>query len=129
MRRAIVHFEGEGAGAGEMSWGQLELWGAMQRQRTRMPLPNIQTLRPGTTVDDVADWLRYIMSRHQAMRTRIQPQPDRPPRQVLYQSGDISIDIVEAGDDDPALVAQQLLEWRDRYVELDFDFAAEWPVF
>lgn len=129
MKQMLIHFAGEGSGVAEMSWGQLEIWGAMQRQRTMMPLPLIEPLAPGTTLEDVAVWLRYLLSRHQAMRTRLEPQPDGPPRQVLSSSGTIAIDVVEAGDDDPADVAQRMLEWRDQYVERDYDVAREWPVF
>src|SRR5688500_9746774 len=129
MEQMLIHFAGEGSGVAEMSWGQLEIWGAMQRQRTMMPLPLIEPLAPGTTLQDVADWLRYLLSRHQAMRTRLEPRPDGPPRQVLHSSGTIAIDVVEAGDDDPADVAQRMLEWRDQYVECDYDVAREWPVF
>src|SRR5690349_406210 len=113
MRQMVVHFEGEGSGVAELTWGQLEILGAMRRQATRMPLPVIEPLPPGTTVDSVADWLRYLMGRHQAMRTRLRYRPDGPPLQVLYASGDIAIDLVDAGDEDPADVAQRMLEWRD----------------
>lgn len=124
----MVHFAGEGSGVAEMSWGQLEIWGAMQRQRTWMPLPSRHPLPPGTTVDDVADWVRYVMSRHQTMRTRLRLRfrPDGPPQQVLHGSGEIAMDLVEAGHQDPIQVAKMMI---DRYVEHDFDFAQDWPIF
>lgn len=125
-RQLIVHFAGEGSGVAEMSWGQLEIWGAMQRQRTWMPLPAVVPLPPGVTVDDVADWARYVMSRHQTMRTRLRFRPDGPPQQVLYGSGDLAMDVVESGRQDPAQAAQMMV---DRYVEHDFDFARDWPIF
>lgn len=122
----MVHFDGEGSGVAEMSWGQLEIWGAMQRQRTWMPLPAMELLPAGTTVDDVADWVRYVMSRHQTMRTRLRFRPDGPPQQVLHGSGDIAVDVVESGRQDPAQVAQVMV---DRYVEHDIDFVRDWPIF
>jgi hypothetical protein len=125
----LVHFAGEGSGVAELSWGQREILGAMRRQGTRMPLPVIDPLPPGTTVEGMADWLAYVMGRHQVMRTLIQPRPDGSLCQVLHGEGDIAMDLVDAGDDDPADVAQRMLDWRDRYVEEDYDFATEWPIF
>jgi hypothetical protein len=125
MSRVTVHFAGEGSGVAELTWGQLELWGAMRRQRTWMPLPVREPLPSGTTLDEMAGWLRYVMSRHQAMRTRLALRPDGPPRQVVHGSGDIAMDVVEAGDEDPVAVAQRTV---DRFVFRDFDFEREWPV-
>lgn len=101
----------------------------MRRQQTMMPLPLIEPLAPGTTLDDVADWLRYVVGRHQALRTRLRLRPDEPPQQVLHGSGEMAIDLVEAGGEDPFEVAQRQLEWRDRYIEVDYDVEREWPLF
>lgn len=126
VRQMTVHFTGAGSGVTEMSWGQLEIWGAMQRQRTWMPFPVAQPLPPGTTVDDVADWVRYVMSRYQTMRTLLQFRPDGPPQQVLHGSGDIAVDVVESGREDPAWVAQMMI---DRHEAHNIDFARDWPIF
>ncbi|MGN9908998.1 condensation domain-containing protein [Phytohabitans sp. LJ34] len=126
MRRMMVRFDGEGAGEADLSWGQLEILAAMERQGTWMPLPDRQPLPAGTTVEDVADWLRFLMSRHQALRTRLRFPADGAPRQVVHGSGEIAIDVVEAGAEDPIVVAQRMV---DLYVNFDFDFARDWPVF
>jgi hypothetical protein len=126
MRRMVVHFAGEGSGVAELSWGQLEILGAMERQRTWMPLPVRQPLPAGTTLEDVGEWLRYLMNRHQVLRTKLRYAAGRPPCQVLHASGDIAVDVVEAGDEDPVHVAQRMI---DRYVDHDFDFARDWPIF
>jgi Condensation domain len=125
MDQVLIHFAGEGSGVAELTWGQRELWGAMQRQGTWMPLPIREPLPAGTTVEDMAEWLRYVMSRHQTIRTKLAYRPDGPPRQVVHGSGDIAMDVIEAGDEDPAAVAQRTI---DRYVDQDFDFARDWPV-
>jgi hypothetical protein len=126
MGQMVVHFAGEGSGVAELSWGQLEILGAMERQRTWMPLPHRQPLPAGTTLADVADWLRYLMARHQVLRTRLRLAGDGPPSQVLHGSGDIAVDLVEAGEEDPATVAQRIV---DQQVEHDFDFGRDWPIF
>jgi Condensation domain len=126
MSRMVVHFAGEGSGVAELSWGQLEILGAMERQRTWMPLPDKQPLPAGTTLEDVAEWLRYLMNRHQVLRTRFRFSADGQPCQVLHASGDIAVDVVEAGDEDPVDVAQRMI---DRYEKHDFDLARDWPIF
>jgi hypothetical protein len=122
----VVDFAGEGSGVAELSWGQLELLGAMQRQRTWMPLPDKQPLPAGTTLEDVAEWLRYLMNRHQVLRTRLRFPADGQPCQVLHASGEIAVDVVEAGDEDPVDVAQRMI---DQYERHDFDLARDWPIF
>ena len=128
MGRMVVHFAGEGSGIAELSWGQLEILGAMERQRTWMPLPYSQPVPAGTTVEDIADWLRYLMSTHQVLRTRLRFSVDGPPRQVLYGSGEIAVDVVEAGDEDPLGVAQRMVDRHVEYFEHEFDFARDWPI-
>lgn len=129
MRQMLVRFEGDGSGVGELSWGQREILDAMRRQRTMMPLPFTEPLPPGTTLHDVADWLRYLMSRHQAMRTRLHRRPDGTWYQVVHSSGELAIDLVEAGDEDPAEVIDRHVTWRHRWVEEEYDLAGDWPVF
>jgi hypothetical protein len=123
--RILVPFEGEGAGVGEMTWGQRELWGGMVRQRSWMPLAFVRPLPPGTTVGDVAAELCFVMSRHQSMRTLLRMRPDGPPCQVLHGRGEVALEIVHADDADPAQVAEQT---RQRLWDTEYDFEREWPV-
>lgn len=128
MRRMVVRFAGEGSGVADLSWGQREILGAMQRQRTWMPLPDAQPLPAGTTLADVADWVRYLMGTHQVLRTKLRFGADGSVQQVLYGSGDIAVDVVEAGDEDPADVAQRVVSRYERYFEHEFDLARDWPI-
>jgi hypothetical protein len=126
VERIAVPFAGEGQGEDELSWGQLDIWIAMERQHTWMPLNAVMPLPSGTTVEDVAADLRYLMSRYQSMRTRIRFADDGRPRQVLFASGEVVLEVVDAGDDDdPGRVAQDACR---RYGDLPFDFVADWPV-
>lgn len=128
MRHLMVRFDGEGSGEAEMSWGQLEIWGAMQRQQTLMPLHVKAPLAPGTTLEEVADWLRYIVDRHQTMRTLLRFPAGETPRQVVYESGEMAVNLVEAGTEDPAEVADQIFLVGDRYFNHEFDITRDWPV-
>lgn len=128
MGRMVVRFAGEGSGTAELSWGQLEILGAMERQRTWMPLPVTQPLAAGTTLEDVAGWVRYIMGRHQVLRTLLRFSADAPPRQVLHGSGDFTVDVVDAGAEDPFEVASGVVDRYVDYFEHEFDFGRDWPI-
>jgi hypothetical protein len=125
MDRIRVAFEGEGSGVDELSWGQLDIWTAMVRLNTWLPIGGVNPLPAGTTVDDVAEDLRYLMSRYQSMRTRLRFDTAGRPTQVVSASGEIALEMVDAGDDDPAAVAEAVCQ---RYRETDYDFVDEWPV-
>lgn len=121
----MVAFEGEGAGEGELAWGQSENWSAIVSQKTWIPLGGVKPLPAGTTVEDIADELRYLMSRYQPMRTRLRFDAQGRPTQVVYGSGEVPLEIVDAGDAHPGEVAEAVC---DRYRSTDLDFAKEWPI-
>src|SRR5258708_7600169 len=74
--RVPVAFSAHEAGVGELSWGQRDLWLAMLRQNNWMPLGGARPVEPGTTVQQIADELRYLMTRFPALRTRLRHGPD-----------------------------------------------------
>jgi hypothetical protein len=121
----LVSFEGEGSGVGELSWGQQVIWSAMRDQGSSLHMGQVRPLAAGSTVEDVADELRFIMSRHQSLRTRLRFAADATVLQVVSSSGQVPLDVVEAGDAAPAGVAAVLAA---RYQETNFDYAGEWPV-
>ncbi|MFC0530797.1 condensation domain-containing protein [Phytohabitans kaempferiae] len=124
--RVPVRFEGSGSGVEELSWGQRELWEAMRRQSTWMPMGYALPVAPGTTVDDAVAQLRFMMGRYQSMRTRVRRDPDGRDRQVVTSSGQTWLEVVDAGDaDDPGEVAEAV---RQRFCAADHDFARDWPV-
>jgi len=123
--RVMVDFRGAGHGVAPLSWGQRELWGGMAQQGSWFPIGLAQPVPPGTTVDDVAAGLRYLIGRHQSMRTRLRFDPEGP-RQVVAESGELPVEIFDAGDgEDPAVLAARV---ERRYRDTDYDFTAEWPL-
>ncbi|WP_327011112.1 condensation domain-containing protein [Dactylosporangium sp. NBC_01737] len=123
--QVVVRFAGDGAGAGELSWGQQDIWQAMVRQKSWLPNGAWGPLAAGTTVDDVAEQLRYMMSRFPSARTRLRFDAEGRPTQVVSGSGEITLEIVEAGAEDPAAVAEAV---RLRLQDTEYDFAADWPI-
>jgi hypothetical protein len=121
----IVRFEGDGAGVAELTWGQHEIWCVMRDKSDSLPIGGVRALRPGQTVADVAAGLRFIMSRHQSLRTRLHLVPDGLPKQVVHARGEIALEVVDAGDGDPAEVAAAVVAG---YISRSFDYERDWPV-
>lgn len=125
-----VAFAGTGAGTGELTWGQMGIWRATQRNDRNMNLIWAEPLPEGTTLEQIADRLRFIVSRHPALRTRLRfvegPSGDRYPRQVVADVGEVPLHIADVGDgDDPATATEEL---RSRYELAWFDYENEFPV-
>lgn len=123
--RVIVRFEGDGSGVAELSWGQQEIWSAIADKGDSLPFCGVRALPPGQTVADVAAGLRFIMSRHQSLRTRLLLDQHGRTRQVVHASGEIMLDVVDAGDADPGETAAAVAA---RYKARIFDYEHEWPL-
>lgn len=126
-----VRFDGGGAGAGELTWGQMAIWRASQRNNRTMNFASSMPPPEGaSSVAAVAAMLRFMVSRHPALRTRLRfadgPSGDRHPQQVIAGSGEVPLYIADIGDgDDPAAAAADLCS---RYAFTWFDYENEFAV-
>ena len=128
--KVIVQFTGDGSGVAELSWGQQEIWSVMQAKGNSLPMGGARALPPGQTVADVAAGLRFIMSRHQSLRTRLRWSSEGQasgglPKQVVHARGEIALEVVDAGDGDPAEAAAAVVAG---YMTRSFDYERDWPV-
>jgi len=121
----IVRFEGAGSGVAELSWGQHEIWQVMADKDDSLPIGGARALPPGQTVADVAAGLRFVMGRHQSLRTRLRLVPGGLPEQVVHASGEVALEVVDAGDGDPAEAAAAVAAG---YRARSFDYERDWPV-
>ena len=141
VRRSTIpiRFHGDGGGAGELTWGQQEIWHTIERTGRTLNIGGALPMPPGTTVERIADMLRFWMSRHQGLRTRLSFTPE--PRQVVAESGEIALHVVDvdgdegvdvdgSGDecDDPGAAAAAAEALRAQFEAPAFDYAHEWPV-
>jgi hypothetical protein len=124
-QRVLVQFEGDGSGVAELSWGQAEIWSVMQDKASSLSMGGARVLPPGQTVADVAAGLAFIMGRHQSLRTRLRFAPDGQAQQVVHASGEISLEVVDAGHRDPGEVAAAVAA---RYRARQYDLEHEWPL-
>jgi hypothetical protein len=123
--RVLVAFEGDGAGIEELTWGQHHIWLEMSKTGSSLSMGATRVLSEAATLDELTEELRFYMCRYAAMRTRLLLAEGQPPKQVVAGAGEVAVEIVEAGDEDPATVAEAVAN-RDR--ERLFDYADEWPV-
>ena len=123
-KQILVPFEGEGSGVGDLTWGQLDIWAAMQRESSSLSFGGAFPLPAGTTVDDVTADLRFLMCRHASLRTRLRLEDGRL-QQLAAASGEIALEVTDPGGADPGEVAAGLFA---RYSEKVFDHFREWPI-
>lgn len=122
----LVPFAGEGSGIGELSWGQQTVWRGVQARGAPIIITAVKPLTDGTTVDDVADDLGFLMSRNQSLRTRLRLADGDHIQQVVASSGEIPLAIVDVDDDaDPRKVADAL---ETEYEFAERDYVNEWPI-
>jgi hypothetical protein len=122
----MVPFQGDGSGEEELTWGQWTVWRMMTGFDGVFMVGGAMRLEEGTTLDHLVHLLAFIMKRHQSLRTRIRTGPDGQPRQVLAESGEVGLEVIDIEDDeDPAALAEQT---RERYEFEPFDIAKAWPV-
>jgi hypothetical protein len=123
----LVPFEGEGSGVEDLTWGQIGFWQGVAEAGRSLTMGGVTALPPGLTLDDLAESLRFAVSRHQSLRTRLRRDPaGGQTKQVCSASGVVPMEIVDvAAEDDPAAVANEVLL---RYEEQHFDYEHEWPV-
>jgi hypothetical protein len=121
----VVQFAGDGSGIAELSWGQAEIWAVLQAKGSSLPMGGARALPPGRTVADVAAGLSFIMSRHQALRTKLRFGPDGQTQQVVHASGAITLEVVDAGDSDQGEVAAAVAAG---YKARKYDYEHEWPL-
>jgi hypothetical protein len=121
----LVPFSGPGEGIEELSWAQRSMWISIGRENRSITMGGIARVRPGADLPRLAAVLAFAMGRHQALRTRLVFGQDGSVRQQVFSSGTIPLAVVEAGEEDPATVAQRV---HDDYTDRDFDYENEWPI-
>ena len=125
--RETVAFEADDSGVEELTWGQWSIWEAMARHGSWLPLGGSKRLPAGVSVEDIADELRYLMTRYPSMRTRLRFDAAGHPTQELFGSGKIDLEIYDVNGD--GTEPEQLADCVEaHYRHAAFDFADDWPV-
>lgn len=123
--RILVTFATEDGGTDELSWGQQSIWMSMTNAGSSLPIGDFASLPVPITLADATAVLRFVLHRHQSLRTRVVTGEDGVPRQVVQTSGVAPLEVVHAGADDPTEVARRTMA---RYYAVPFDYVDEWPI-
>ncbi len=122
--KVVVPFAGEGSGTGELTWGQKTVWrGVLSRNGAPIWLIGIEEVPQGRTIEDIAGDFTFLISRHQALRTRLIVHSDDWVEQVVSDSGEMLLDVVDADDPRDAADAAE-----KGYGDAPRDYAVDWPV-
>ncbi len=125
-----VHFEGDDEdeaddAAAPLTWAQVDHWKGIVEAGQAATMGAAHRMPAGSTIDEVADLLRFIVSRHQALRTRLRFGVNGVVYQVCSATGTLELQVVEAGAADPDEFAE---EWTTRLRQQPFDYQRDWPV-
>jgi hypothetical protein len=123
--RVPVRFHGDGEGVAELTWGQREILQAMVRQGW-IALGGVIALPEGSTVQDHAERMRYMMARFPSLRTKLRFEIPGSPVQVLHSSGECVLDVFDVPADADANAAASRIE--ARYRTRPRDFTTQWPL-
>jgi len=120
-----VGFHGTRPGTEIITWGQRAIWTAIQRISPNDAYFNFVKTLPvaDTDVDAVLAALGEVIGRHEALHTRIVDVAGEPHQEVAG-SGELTVEIIEAGGDVDAFAA----ETEGRYKAVPFDYGHEWPL-
>jgi hypothetical protein len=105
--RITIPFSGPGAGTAPLSWGQKAILRDMRETGWTHNSSGAHQLPHGTTVEAVAESLRALMSRYPALRMRLGTDADGRACQVVSESGEIDLEVVNLADgSEPAEVGK-----------------------
>jgi len=128
--RVLVPFSGPGEGIEQLSWGQRNMWMAIEREGKPVLLGGAVPLPAGSTLDGIVRQLSFVLGRHPALRTKLVFGPDnsgpgREVRQRLFSSGELALAVVDCAGREPQAVAREV---EQDYARHEFDYETEWPV-
>jgi len=120
VRTIRVRFAGEGSGEAPLTWSQADHWRAISAAGRAATFGGAFEMPAETTVSGAVELLRYLVGRHQALRTRLAFDADGEPRQVCVEAGEIEL-LVVGPDTDPD-------ELYRRLADQPFDYRQDWPI-
>lgn len=94
----VISFSGSRGGTGNLTWGQKLIWRAvtlLAPNHQRMNMWTSVAVPDGCTTDAVLSALSTLIERHETMRTRFHVDEDDTPRQVVAESGELSVEVTE----------------------------------
>ena len=107
-----VTFSGARDGEAPLTWGQRLMWRAvhlMGDSQTFLSCPWVLPVYGRRDLGSVLDALRVLLERHESLRTTFASTPDGPVQRVA-RDGELTVDMVEAGQDRALRVAERVAD-------------------
>lgn len=123
-----IHFTAAHRGPGPLTWGQRLAWSDSRWLGSDDHYYNLTTIvavPPGRDMADVADALRALILRHEALRTRFYVDGDDEPVQEVPADGVIEVEVAQSGPDGADALADEV---RQRLRGTGFRLPDQWPV-
>jgi hypothetical protein len=124
-----VRFCGAGTGCGPLTWGQKQVFLEMRESGQTLNMADAQPMPRPVPVGEVAAQFAEMISRHPSLRTRFPAHPEAGAEQVVSESGELSLDVVDLADsvseDDAVNCVNDL--WHSQLLT-PFDQAQDWPI-
>lgn len=121
----VIRFVGTGSGEAPLTWSQVDHWRANQAAGQVSTFGGSFAVPSSRTLPAIIDMLRFMFSRHQALRTTLRFDPDGTPRQHCVEAGEFLLPVTEAGEADPAELAEKA---EQDFHTRPFDLEQEWPI-
>ncbi|MFJ4714297.1 condensation domain-containing protein [Streptomyces sp. NPDC088785] len=127
-----VAFAADRSGTSPLTWGQRAIWHAIGRTAPNDHYFNIGRVLPladrgaPVTGPRLAEALRSLLVRHEALRTRVTTGHEDGPRQQVHAAGALDVTVRDATDAEDAERAAAALQ--DALLSSRFDYAGEWPL-
>ena len=120
-----IRFAGDGSGEAPLTWSQADHWRANQAAGQTSTFGGSFGMPASSTLPVIVEMLRFMLSRHQALRTVLRFGPDGTPRQHCVEAGVLELLVIEAGTADPAELAEQV---EQDFHRAPFELERDWPI-
>jgi hypothetical protein len=116
----MVEFQAARAAEAPLTWGQQALWAAIRRTRPADSYFNYTRRMDvgGHTVDEVLTAIGAVVSRHEALRTRLSDE-SADPLQRIAARGTLDVELVDPSDVDSVVA---------RFEAQPYAYDTDWPI-
>jgi hypothetical protein len=127
--RFVVPFSSAVSGPAPLTWGEKAVLQDIRETGFSLNASGAQVVADGATVESVAARLSRLVSRHPALRVRLDTDADGRDSQLVVASGETAVEILDfADDDDPHDIAKYTDQlWLD-WLLTPFDHYRDLPV-
>jgi len=121
-----IRFAGPGSGQGPLTWAQADHWSGIVAAGAAATFGGAFLMPDRFGLESAVRMIGHMLSRHQALRTRLGFGPDGWPFQRLSAAGELALEIVEPepGESAAGLAEDLAAEFGRR----PFDYECDWPV-